>query len=180
MLPGTSALLNKVLWEVLRDPLQEVPAWLVRERTVMLPKDPGTTKPDRQRPITSLNVGYKLMTGTLARLLEEYATEHDVMPPKLWKGARWCHDALSIDEAVADQAKSNHHNLSVAWNDSHDLVPHQWLRKILRTIRAPRMVRMSLKWVMPLWETNVYLLQLKTVSTKLWGRRIVEYIVFSY
>ena len=49
-------------------------------------------------------------------------------------------DALIIDEAVAEEAKKDKRNLSVAWIDyrkAYDLVPHRWIGQILRAMAAP-------------------------------------------
>jgi hypothetical protein len=76
----------------------------------------------------------------------------------LRKGRRGCLDALVIDEAIASEAKLYRRNLNVAWIDyrkAYDMVPHRWLRKVLRAIRAPKMVSRMVSELIPLWRTDV-------------------------
>ena len=42
----------------------EVPAWFVRGRTILFPKEGCLGRPEQYRPITCLNVGYKLVTSS--------------------------------------------------------------------------------------------------------------------
>ncbi len=75
-------------------------------------------------------------------------------PTRAEGGRRGCLDALAIDAAVAEETKIDDRDLSVGWIDyqkAFDSVPHQWLRQVLRAIRAPRMVRRAVKMVILLW-----------------------------
>ena len=47
----------------------------------MMPKDKGSTAPDRQRPITCLNLCYKLLTTALTMILRKHVRLTGVMPP---------------------------------------------------------------------------------------------------
>ena len=58
----------------------ELPEWLVRGRTVMLPKEGCTGRPDQYRPITCLNTTYKLLTVTLAEVLMTHITAKNLLP----------------------------------------------------------------------------------------------------
>ena len=58
------------------------------------------------------------------------------------------------DHMNALEATSRSGNLSVAWIDSekaYDRVPHGWLELVLR---APAIVRRSVKYLIPLWESE--------------------------
>jgi len=50
----------------------EVSEWLVRGRTVTIPKEGCSGRPDQFRSITYLNTAYKLLTGTLMGWLGEH------------------------------------------------------------------------------------------------------------
>ena len=61
----------------------------------MLPKGEDPTVPGAQRPITCLNVMYKMLTGTLAVILMRHVQHYQLLPPEqkaLKKGARGCLD----------------------------------------------------------------------------------------
>ena len=54
--------------------------------------------------------------------------------------------------------EGNERDLSVCWVDyrkAFDLVPHVWIRKALRAIRAPRLVRRMVDILMPGWKTDI-------------------------
>ena len=54
-------------------------------------------------------------------------------------------------------------NLSVAWIDykkAYDMVPHKWLHTALKSIRAPKQVRRTVRRLATKWETSI---TLKTV-----------------
>ena len=76
---------------------------------------------------------------------------------------RGCLDALVIDAAVAQESKTYRRNLSVAWIDykkAYDMVPHKWLHTALKSIRAPKQVRRTVRRLATNWETSI---TLKTV-----------------
>ena len=116
--PGMSDALRDLLFGLIEDPHQMVPALFVRGRTVLIPKSPGARAPDKQRLITCLNTAYKLLTGAITVILRSHATEVDLLPPEqkaLKKGARGCLDALAVDTAIMEEVKSSRKDLAVAW-----------------------------------------------------------------
>ena len=104
--PQTNSLLKNCIWEII-DGSGEMPDWVVRGRTVMIPKDGFSGRAEQYRPITCLNTLYKLMTATMAGIILEYATKCEALPKQkaLCKGTRGCLDDLIIDQAVTDEAK---------------------------------------------------------------------------
>ena len=79
--PKTTELLKTMVWGML-DGEMEIPEWLVRGRTVMLPKEGCSGRPDQYRPITCLNTTYKLLTGVAAEIL----TVQDPLPASVETG----------------------------------------------------------------------------------------------
>ena len=113
-LVGLAECLRELLSEMLESPTTQIPQWFVRRRTVLIPKEPGSTKPDQQRPITCLNTAYKLLTGTLTVILQSHVARVGLLPLEqkaLRKGARGCMDALAIDTTVATEVKRGKKNL---------------------------------------------------------------------
>lgn len=157
-----ASLLKEMFWEIL-DEEREAPEWLIRSRTVLLPKDGCNGEPDKFRPITCLNTSYKLLTGVLAKLLMQHVMEKGILPEEqkaLRKGQRGCLDALLIDAAVTKEVKIYGRDLSMAWIDyrkAFDMVPHKWINQMLKAIRAPKWVRRTIRNLIPKWETEISL-----------------------
>ena len=159
--PGLTGALGDLLFGLITDPGQTVPGWFVRGRTVLIPKSPGAKAPDRQRPITCLNTGYKLLTGALTVILRGHVSKAALLPLEqkaLRKGARGCLDALAIDTAIMEEVQRGKKSLAVAWIDfkkAFDQVPHKWLKRCLKTIKAPKMVRRAVRQLVPLWQMDL-------------------------
>ena len=155
--------LGPLLWEHGTQRGESIPQWLVEGRTVLLPKGDNPTKPGSRRPITCLNVAYKLLTGMVARTLLHHVKHYDLLPLEqkaLKAGCRGCFDAVTINSALAAKAKAERRDLSMVWLDfqkAFDRVPHKWIQTALRTIKAPREVRRAVRRVMPLWRTTLEL-----------------------
>ncbi len=85
-----------------------------------------------------------------------------------------CLDALTIDNAVAEEVRVYRRNLSVAWinyqkvfdtpqvSESKDgkaktsqLLPIRWINKMLKAIRAPKPVRRTIRKLIPMWATDI-------------------------
>ena len=61
--PGLASVLGSIIWEVI-DGDMEVLEWLVKGRTVLIPKAKDENfDPSQFRPITCLNTCYKSLTG---------------------------------------------------------------------------------------------------------------------
>ena len=74
-----------------------------------------------------------------------------------WLPGRGCLDALLVDSMVTQEAMKSKSDLSVAWIDyskAFDRVPHQWLIKMLKTIRALKPLRQTLANLLPLWKSE--------------------------
>ena len=113
----------------------------------MIPKDEGTTAPDRQWLITCLNACYKLLTALLTVIIKRHVVRAKLLPSEqkaLSEGTRGCLDSLAIDGAIMDKVILDKRDLAVGWIDfreAFDMVPHRWLRKVLKTLRAPNRER---------------------------------------
>ena len=78
----------------------------------------------------------------------------NLQPEALRRGRRGCLDALMIDRAAVREARVT------CYRKTFDLVPHEWLKTVVKAIRAPLEMRRSLiRKVMPLWKTDVVVVQ---------------------
>jgi len=61
-------------------------------------------------------------------------------------------DALLVDQMIMEDARMRKQGLSVGWIDymkAYDCVPHRWIRTVLKTIKAPKMVTRTIRKLMP-------------------------------
>ena len=109
-----------------------VPEWLIRTRTVLLPKNKDTHNPKNYRPIACENILLKTYTGTVAQLIDQHLTENSIIFPEqagAKKGSWGCirTDQLMINKVVTDEARKGRKNLCMAWlnyEKAYDSVPH--------------------------------------------------------
>ena len=148
------------MWRVM-DGDDEMPKWLIRGRTVLIPKEGFSGRADLNRPITCLNTTYKLVTAALGGIIMDHALESGALPieqKRLRKGMRGCLDALVIDGGIAEEAKNEKRDLSVAWVDYqkvYDLVPHRWITRVLRATSVPRPARVLVRQLITKWATDL-------------------------
>lgn len=118
------------LWfnQVMRQ-TKEVPQWMVRGRTVMVPKENCEGKPDQFRPITCLNTSYKFLTGILMMWLTWHVEKFRLLPDEQKASRRFrrgCLDALLIDTAVT--GRRNCMGATCQWHGSIIGRPLTWCR----------------------------------------------------
>ena len=56
------------------------------------------------------------------------------------------------------EAQVDKRDLSVAWIDyrkAYDMVPHRWIKRALKAIRAPKQVRRMVRRLLPPWQTDL-------------------------
>ena len=109
----------------------EIPSWITRGRTVLIPKD--LTKgnvPSNYRPITCLPIIWKLLTSVIANNIHQHLNHNGLIP---WEqkgcaiGSRGTKDHLLLDKAIMRDSRNQHTNLTMAWVDyrkAYDMVPH--------------------------------------------------------
>ena len=151
--------LHELVLEVLNDD-RRVPSWMVRGRTFLVPKEGCEGRPEQYRPITCLNTSYKLLTGALACLLGKHVETNGLIPYEqkaLRKGRHGCVDALLYDSSIRVKLRTLGCSGAMGWIDyqkAYDRVPHGWLLKVLKTIRAPKGVIRVIKDLLPKWESE--------------------------
>ncbi|MCP4117746.1 MAG: hypothetical protein GY737_20585 [Desulfobacteraceae bacterium] len=137
----------------------KTPRWFALGRTVLIHKGGEAKDPACYRPIACLNTCYKLMTGSIAKILGEHVCENNVLPESqrsLRKGTWGTVHALLIDRTVVLDARRMRKPLSMAWIDfkkAFDSVPHDHLLQTLQAIRAPGWICRGLKELMRYWKT---------------------------
>lgn len=142
--------------------------WLMRGRTVLIPKKGDLRLPQNYRPITCLNTCYKLLTATIAKALLRHLDKGEAIPQQqraLRKKEWGCTHAILLDRAVAtDAIMQKRCPLSVAWLDfkkAFDSLSHSYIRWILESVNAPKTITATFFKLMAGWETR-YELKYKT------------------
>jgi len=103
---------------------------------------------------------YKLLTAIVTEMLYNHAIAIGAIPQEqqaLIRKKRGCTDALLIDGMITQLAKKQRTPLSVAWVDyqkAFDRVPHQWIDALLRSIKAPKIIKKCLRRIIPMWATT--------------------------
>uniref|UniRef100_A0A914ZGN0 Uncharacterized protein n=1 Tax=Parascaris univalens TaxID=6257 RepID=A0A914ZGN0_PARUN len=83
--------------------------WLMKGRTVLIPKKDDLRLPQNYRPITCLNTCYKLLMATTAKVLQAHLEKGDALSKEqraLRKKEWGCTHAILLDRAVATDATS--------------------------------------------------------------------------
>ena len=97
------------------------PSWLTRQRTSLLKKDKSKGNvASNYRPITSLPLMWKLLTGVIADQINPRLDQEKLLQQEqeeCRKGSRGTNDLLYIDRAVMKEVKSRNKNLAMAWID---------------------------------------------------------------
>ena len=140
-----------------------LPEWLVKTRTTLLPKNGQTHDPKNYRPIACENLMMKVYTGCIASLLEEHCTENNIIYPEqagAKKGMWGCTDQLLINKVVADEVRNHRRNLCTIWLDykkAYDSVPFQWILEALRLAKVPEAIVESIQTLMKSWVVELNL-----------------------
>uniref|UniRef100_A0A915AZ71 Reverse transcriptase domain-containing protein n=1 Tax=Parascaris univalens TaxID=6257 RepID=A0A915AZ71_PARUN len=159
-LPTAGKLLEEIIVEWLYNG-KVSSKWLMKGRTVLIPKKGDLRLPQNYRPITCLNTCYKFLTATIAKVLQAHLEKGDAIPKEqraLRKKEWGCTHAILLDRAVAIDATSQRHRpLSVAWLDyrkAFDSISHSYISWILNSVNVPKGIMGTFTKLMAGWETR--------------------------
>ena len=113
----------------------EIPDWMTARRTVLILKDKSKeTEVSNYRPITSLPLMWKLVTGIVVDEICNRQENDDLLPEEQKGGHRYSRGAkyqLLIDHAVLKSCSKRKVGLSMVWihnRNGYDMVPHLWIK----------------------------------------------------
>ena len=141
----------------------DVPEWLVEGRTILAMKDSKKGfEAGNYRPIASLNLIWKLLTGISSDKTYEHLEENRLLPEEQ-KGSRrkwqWTKDQLAIDRSILQNHRKRKANLSMAWVDykkAYDIDPHSWITTRMEMVGLDGNITGFIKQSMNKWRTNLY------------------------
>ncbi|MEO0683920.1 MAG: reverse transcriptase family protein [Cyanobacteria bacterium J06649_11] len=139
-----------------------VPDWMVKGRTVLIQKNPDKgTSAENFRPITCLPLMWKLLTGIFSESIYNHLEANCLLKDEqkgCRKKSRGTKDQLLVDKAVMRWANLKHRCLSMAWVDykkAFDMVPHDWICKVLSLSKIAGNIERLIKSSMSSWQTNL-------------------------
>ena len=112
-LPSTHTFLADIFVDTFEN-AKTLPGWLVKGKTILLPKNQVTEAAKNYRPIACLNITYKLYTSLLNTFLEDHCPINNIITVKQAGGRKhsWgCTDQLLINKMVLDQVKKQRKKL---------------------------------------------------------------------
>ena len=141
----------------------EIPNWLTKAKTVLLPKNNDLCNPKNYRPIALQNTMLKLYTKCINYLLQRHCEKNSIITVEYAGGKKevWgCTKQLMINKTILEEVKVNRRSLIFMWLDyqkAFDSVPHEWLIKSLELAKVPTKIINALKKVIKKWATNIHL-----------------------
>ena len=140
-----------------------IPSWFPKGKTILIPKASDTEQPKNFRPITCLNILYKLWTGCISEVVLRHCVVNNVLHPAqkgCVRGEFGCTDHLLLNSHIWKQVKSKNRSLSVAWlgyKKAYDSVPHNWIVCSLKLFRFDTTIVQCIEQLLSLWSTTLYL-----------------------
>lgn len=153
---------------VLRNP-QQLPDFITKGVTYLLPKDHDTANPAKYRPITCLSSLYKVLSSVITRKVQEHCDAYLVMTEEqkgCRKNTQGCKDQVIIDAVIVGQASRNKRNLGMAYIDykkAYDSVPHSYLIKVLELYKVDDGIIRLMQHAMRMWSTSLHVTDGATV-----------------
>jgi hypothetical protein len=138
-----------------------IPDFLVKGITYLLPKSRDCEDPSKYRPITCLCTIYKIYTACVAEKIYKHLETNKLLAEEqkgCVKNSQGCKEQLIIDSVVLEQAHKDNRNLYVAYIDyrkAFDSVPHSWLISVLEIYKIDPLIINSLQQLMKKWTTTL-------------------------
>jgi len=140
----------------------DVPAWMVKGRTVLIQKDPAKgTVASNYRPIACLPLMWKLLTGIFAEKIYDHLRDNNLLPDEqkgCRKKSRGTKDQMVIDKAILREARMKKRYLAMGWIDykkAYDMVPHSWIMEMLDLVKVAGNMSSLLRASMADWRTEL-------------------------
>ncbi|XP_064074799.1 uncharacterized protein LOC135194103 [Vanessa tameamea] len=141
----------------------QLPDFLAKGITHMLPKSADTSSPSQYRPITCLPTLYKLITSCISNKINSHIESNNILAEEqkgCRQGHRGCKEQLIIDSTILKQAHKHNRNLHVTYIDykkAFDSVPHSWLIRVLQIYKVNPTIITFLEDAMTKWKTTLSL-----------------------
>ena len=116
ILTSTHKVLTHTLSQTMKN-LEEIPEWLAKGITYLLPKVAETNNPKNYRPITCLSTTYKVLTSIITERTYSFLEQKELLPYEQ-KGCRkrsyGCKDQLLINIMIIESCHKKKRSLRTA------------------------------------------------------------------
>ena len=123
--------------------LIEIPTWLAKAKTLLLPKNDQTNQAKNYRNIALQNIILRLYKSRIDHFLREHCQRNNIITTEAVGGKNevWgCFKQLLVNKIILEEVTENRHSLIRMWLDhqrAFDSVPHKWLIKALELAKVP-------------------------------------------
>ncbi|XP_044750655.1 uncharacterized protein LOC123310990 [Coccinella septempunctata] len=142
----------------------------VRANVILVHKSGDETNPANYRPISLLNVDYKITTAVIASMIKRSLPDFAIPAEQLARDQVWgTVHGLLLDKSITAQSKLNRTKNYSAWYDAkkaYDSVHHRCLKRLIDCLPLHRHIRNLLKRTVKLWSLRVQLEKIKTRPIK--------------
>ena len=160
--PSSHKFLANCMDTCLKDP-GRLPEWMIRGRTIMIPKSDKTSVASNYRPITCLNTMWKTLTGILSEKINAHLVKYSILAAEQQGAIKKSYGTkrqLLINRSIFEDAFRKKKNLSCLYVDyqkAYDSVPHGWILEILSAYKVSEVIVNFLAETMTRWQTDIFL-----------------------
>ena len=158
---------------------ERLPDWVVRGRTVLLPKSDKTSDPSQYRPISCLTTFWKCLSGIIGEKIVEHLNMYNILAEEQQgavKNSYGTKTQLIINKSILEDAMRNRKNLSMLYVDyakAYDSVPHRWILDVLEIYGVSPTIVRFLAHSMTMWKVNMFLFH-KSGEIRIEGVKILR------
>ena len=142
---------------------EEMPEWIVKGKTTLLPKSDKTTDASQYRPITCLTTMWKCLTGIIGDKIATFLNENAILSEEQQGGIKKSYGTktqLLINKNILSDAarnKKNLHMLYVDYKKAYDSVPHAWIKESLTMYKVCPTIINFICTSMLMWKVDLSL-----------------------
>ena len=140
----------------------QVPYWITKGKTTLIQKDPSKgTAPNNYRPITCLQMIWKILTAQIGENIFYSLTRHGLFPDEqkgCRKGSRGTAELLYIYQHILNESKTRRKNIAMArinYKKAFDLVPQSWIIHCLKMYKISHEVINFIEKTLKTWRVQL-------------------------
>ena len=141
----------------------EMPDWIVKGKTTLLPKSDKTTDASQYRPITCLTTMWKCLTGIIGDKIATFMNSNGMLAVEQQGGIKKSYGTktqLLINRNILSDAyrsRKNLHMLYVDYQKAYDSVPHAWIKESLTAYKISPTIINFICTSMLMWKVDLTL-----------------------
>ena len=142
---------------------EQMPEWLVKGKTTLLPKSDKTSDASQYRPITCLTTTWKCLTGILGDKIAKFMEANNMLAIEQQGAIKKSYGTktqLLINKNIlldAAKRRRNLHMLYIDYAKAYDSVPHEWIKESLTIYKISPTIINFICYSMQLWVVDLSL-----------------------